>query len=231
MAVSSFADFQPGSAPQQGGSASASAGQTVTIAVTRAMARDYKLRGVFPSLHVTRAPRGGTTRHSVTQDFAAAVLADAREQCSYKGLAPGLKHVYRCAVENIHNTLSGAGHEAATEPVRPASTERPGYLHALERMGRQETPATLKIGASVLAFWPGEEYGQEAVIAGPYGTYRVVVPDGAFARADGSRFDYLDGYMLYSDGESIFAYAHQITTLDCRPTHLALVPAPRGGLQ
>jgi hypothetical protein len=91
--------------------------ESVVIWLTTTVERDYKQRGIFPSLRYANALgfKGAATRHFLTSDHANQLLADAvaREQAT----GGGLRNAYRAHLRSIQAAVE----EAAMRPAELAA--------------------------------------------------------------------------------------------------------------
>ena len=123
----------------------------------------------------------------------------------------------RGIVKEIHSDAAQPFQGRADAPTLPAD---PGHAAALAQIA--PSLARFEVGDTALYFCD-DEYGEEVRIVGGHMLQTVTSKNGAYLRADGVRIDYRFGYAVNSKGTILFAAPHQLTSLNCKPSHLRLV--------
>lgn len=190
----------------------------ITVSITPVIEREFERRSVFTELRLENACRivnGATGWHRVSLERAREILADAEAQNQKRGLPRGVPVAYGSLVRQIADSLK---YEA-----RRGLIEDPGIVEVKRRQAAAS--ASLTVGNRVIYFRDGDEYGQEATIAGDYQMYSVYDDAGPYINRDDRRIAYQYGYIIKIKGsdQTFFVRAYQLTRDDCKPSHLRLV--------
>lgn len=199
-------------------SATTAATPKVRIRISPIIECEFRRRNVFHEIRLEKAHRvisGSTGVHLVGIERAREVLAYAQSRRNRGGLVRGLLIAYAALARNISTALQEESQQGLIDDPGP------------EEVRRQQSAASacFAVGDRVLHFLAHDEYGRVAIITEPYKMYEVADDNGPYIAKDGKRIEYCCGYMIRLNGVegTFFAYPHQLTRDDCKPSHLRLV--------